>query len=46
MFMAENEMPIINNAFRIKFKKEAGKTNSAIMTYIVPIVESNNLENQ
>ena len=44
--MAENEIPIINTAFRVKFKKEAGKTNSAIMTYIVPIVDSNNLENQ
>ncbi|MEB3036014.1 hypothetical protein [Capnocytophaga ochracea] len=41
-FMCENTIPVINTAFRVSFKKQTGKVNSAIMSYVVPIIESNN----
>ena len=35
-FFVESETAIVNTAFRISFKKEAGKRPEAIMRYIVP----------
>ena len=39
-FFVENDIPIINTSFRIRFKKEVGKANNAIMSYIVPIKQA------
>ena len=37
LFTLENTIPVINEAFRVRFKSEPNKNNSAIMRYIVPI---------
>lgn len=36
-FFIESNVALVNTAFRIAFKNEAGKTNEAIIRYIVPL---------
>ena len=36
-FFIESNVALVNTAFRISFKNEAGKTNEAIIRYIVPL---------
>lgn len=36
-FLIENTMAVVNTDFRLKFDKNTGKTQLAVMRYIIPI---------
>ena len=36
-FFVENSIAVVNRDFRVKFKKENGKVNKAVLRYVVPL---------